>query len=126
MTLGVITLGTNPLGAPEPADGGTSYTLTADAGTFTITGSDATLERLYPNFPAVGGSFTITGSDATLTYTQPGVYTITADAGSYSITGSPATLTYAGSSNWTQQNPDTGTWTTQAATSAMWDKQNPT
>ena len=52
--------------------GAATYTLTADA-----------------------GSFAITGSAATLTYTHiGGPYTLTADAGAIAITGADATLTY--------------------------------
>ena len=103
----------NPMMFLEPAipqhayfapSSGTSYTLTAEAGSFTITGQDANLEH-HRSLAADAGSFTITGFDATLTYNPVQSYTLTADAGSFVITGSPATLTYNSLTNWTQQNP---------------------
>lgn len=102
-----------------------SYTLIADAGSFAITGFDANLEH-HRSLSADAGSFDITGFDATLTYEQPGVYILPADAGSYAITGFSANLIYSGSGNWQTQNPDTGIWTEQASTAAIWNKQNPT
>ncbi len=67
--------------------GGTDYTLTADAGSYALTGVAAALRRGY-TLVGAAGSYAITGGDATL---RRG-YRITADAGSYAITGGDAVL----------------------------------
>jgi lysophospholipase L1-like esterase len=54
------------IGVDEPSSGG-GGTITADPGTFSLTGSDITL-ALDSSINAESGSFTLTGSDATLTY----------------------------------------------------------
>lgn len=88
------------LGAHQETAGSVAYTLTATGGSFTISGTAASLEygRLLT---AAAGSYAITGTDATLTYGQVGAYTLAADAGSYAITGTAATLTYAPLNNYT-------------------------
>lgn len=65
--------------------------ITAQTGTYTITGMDAGL--LYGRTPlaAAVGSYTITGIDAAF----PRTYVLTADTGSIAVTGIDATLTYA-------------------------------
>lgn len=68
-----------------------SRILTADAGAFTLTGQDATLAR-NRFLTADAGSFTLTGQDATLTYAAAGSYTLVADAGSFTLSGQDATL----------------------------------
>jgi len=75
------------IGANEVVSGGTGYTLTADAGSYTITGSDASL-LFDRSLSAESGSFSITGSDASLLLDR----SLSAEQGSYSITGSDATL----------------------------------
>jgi hypothetical protein len=99
----------------QSLDGG-AFTIEADPGAYTLTGSAALLEadRLLSVDPgtydligtaadllagyrlsADPGSYTLTGSAAELIYTQPGAFTIAADPGTYALTGSPATLTKA-------------------------------
>jgi hypothetical protein len=52
---------------------------------------ELTEDKHYEVNPADSGSFTITGTDATLTYgAGAGGYTVTADSGSFSITGTAA------------------------------------
>lgn len=90
---------------------GTSYTLTADAGSFAVTGTDASLE-FGRRVSADSGAFAITGTDAGLVYTMvvngtPGEFNITgtdatllynrrlaADAGSFAVTGTDASLEF--------------------------------
>lgn len=68
-----------------------SRILAADAGSFTLSGQDAALSRSY-NVDGGAGAFTLTGQDATLTYTPAGSYTLVADAGAFTLTGQDATL----------------------------------
>lgn len=67
--------------------------LTAEYGTHSLTGQDVglLLNRLVS---AAQGSYALTGQDATLTYTQPGVYSLTADSGTYNWTVSDAFADY--------------------------------
>ena len=85
--------------------------LTADGGSFAMTGSSATLRRTII-MPAAAGSFTLTGSAATLrrattlgagagTYALTGTAAglrvtrkLTAEAGSFTATGTAATMRY--------------------------------
>ncbi|WP_198028752.1 LamG domain-containing protein [Mesorhizobium sp. WSM3626] len=92
--------------------GGGPLTLAADAGSYTLTGTAATLRRALKT-AAAAGSFTLTGSSATLRRAlllagTSGSYTLTgsaaglvpssadkvlaADAGSFTLTGTAATL----------------------------------
>lgn len=71
------------------AAAGATYTLTADAGSYTQTGTAATL-AFNRALSASVGAYTQTGVAATLTRGR----TLTADAGAYSYTGTAATLTY--------------------------------
>lgn len=68
--------------------GGTAYSLTCDAGGFTLTGiaADLTVERVYSLDMGVG-SYNLTGSSATLSVTK--VYSLACDSGNYSVIGSP-------------------------------------
>lgn len=68
-----------------------NYTISADAGSFSLTGQDAglTADR---NFSADAGSFSYTGQDATLTKTTP-PKEVNAEAGAFTYTGQDATLT---------------------------------
>jgi hypothetical protein len=80
------------------AEGGTTYTLTAEAGTYAITGSDA-LRDMEMNGDA--GSYALTGFDAGLRFNRR----LTAEFGVYTLTGRDATLDYSGET----AAPDTGT-----------------
>lgn len=73
--------------APAPT---TDYTMAADAGSYTLTGTAATL-RASLRIIADAGSYALTGTAAAL---KRG-YGIVAAAGSYAITGTAATLTSA-------------------------------
>jgi len=77
-----------------PAAAGGAYTLTADAGSYTIAGQDATLTK-NSVLTADAGSYAIAGQDATLSWAGAGAYTLTADVGAYVIAGQDATLTWA-------------------------------
>lgn len=72
--------------ALRPASTG-GYTLTADGGSFAITGGAAGL-RVSRRISAASGSFAVTGTAASLRAGRK----ITASAGSFSITGTAATL----------------------------------
>jgi len=97
--------------APQGVSG--AFTLTADAGSLTITGQDAILRagrvlqadagaltiagqnatlKAGRVLKADAGALTITGQDATLTYTPVGAFTLQADAGALTITGQDAVL----------------------------------
>ena len=65
-----------------------NYTLTADAGSFALTGQTAALQ-FGDNFVASEGSFALTGSDASLTKSM----NVSAQAGSFSSAGNDATFT---------------------------------
>lgn len=82
--------------AVEPAgSGGTAYTLTADAGSYILSGQTVNLTSAR-SIVAAPGSCALTGNDATLVYTGAGIaYSIAAEAGSYSLTGQVANLTSA-------------------------------
>ncbi len=73
--------------------GGSTYTLTADAGSYAITGVSATLKRTYV-WAVAAGSYLITGQDVTFSNVRS--LTLTADPGSYVITGAFAALRYSG------------------------------
>ena len=68
------------------------FTLTADVGSFTLTGT-ATGLKSDRKLTAETGAFTLTGSDATLTYSKAS--TLTAETGSFTSTGNDATLRVA-------------------------------
>lgn len=67
----------------------TDYTIAADAGAATVTGTDASLEygRLLA---ADSGTFTVAGTDANLEFGRE----IAADGGACAVTGTDATLGY--------------------------------
>ena len=71
------------------AAGGDTYTLTADSGSFALTGQ-ATGLALNRVLSAASGSFALTGQAAGLAVNR----TLSAASGSYSLTGQNATLTY--------------------------------
>jgi hypothetical protein len=107
--------GTVDIGQWEFQSGGgvTHYTITADAGTYTLTGVAAGL-RAARKIAGAQGTYALTGvaaglragrkiAGATGTYALSGVdaglkatRTLTADAGAYTLTGQDATLTEAG------------------------------
>jgi len=66
-----------------------AYSLTADPGSVTITGSDANFLK-NPRVVGDPGSISITGIDATLTVTRS--ISVTADSGSITVTGSSANV----------------------------------
>ena len=70
----------------------TDYILTADSGSYAITGTLADLLKGYL-IAAASGSYSISGSDADLIYSSG--YNLTAEAGSYLISGTAAALKYA-------------------------------
>ena len=67
--------------------GGGTTTLDVDSGSYTVTGSNATLLHNYV-ISASAGSYTVTGSDATLLHH----YVLAADAGSVVVSGATASL----------------------------------
>ena len=74
-----------------PGGAAGSYTLTALAGSYALTGQNADL--LKSNLlTASTGSYSLTGQTATLTYAAAGSYILTALAGSYALTGQNADL----------------------------------
>ncbi|ESY49028.1 MULTISPECIES: LamG domain-containing protein [unclassified Mesorhizobium] len=76
------------LGAVEIwAAGGGALTLAADAGSYSLTGTAATLRRALKT-AAAAGSFTLTGSSATLRR----ALLVAGTSGSYTLTGSSASL----------------------------------
>lgn len=84
--------------------GGTNYTLTANPGTYSLTGGAASL-KVGRNITANAGAYTLTGGSAVLKVGRK----ITANAGSYALTGGSATLTksVAGISYTLTANPGT-------------------
>lgn len=66
-------------------------------GTYTYTGSAATLTYSTYTLTANSGTYTYTGTAANLVYGQ--AYTLTADSGVYAYSGTPATLTYVSGLN---------------------------
>lgn len=101
----------------DVASSGGSYTLTCDAGAYTIAGQDADLRKSRIVVGDAGayslagqdadlrkskvlqgdaGAYVLAGQDATLTYTPVGGYTLTCDAGAFVIGGQDATLTFSG------------------------------
>ena len=110
--IGTVSIGINSVGVDdEDDDVAGSYTLTAEAGSFTLSGQAAGLVaarklsadagafvlsgqtvalRADRLLTASQGAFTLTGQDADLIAPS---YTLTADAGSFTLTGKDATLT---------------------------------
>jgi len=99
---------------PNATAGGSTYTLTALGGSYSLTGASAVISRnrglvaqggaytvngaqavLSRNrtLTASGGAYTYTGQQATITYTPGAIgYTLTAQGGSYTYTGQTATI----------------------------------
>jgi hypothetical protein len=101
-TKAIISLGSAPSESTLSADSG-AYSLTgsdaalnkalalsADSGAYNLTGSDAELSKTSGEaLSADSGSYSLVGSDATLNRTR----SLSADSGSYNMTGSSAELT---------------------------------
>jgi hypothetical protein len=68
----------------------THYTLTADGGSFAVSGTAATLRRSYVPLDADSGAFAVSGTDADLLVDR----VLSADSGSFTASGTDATLTY--------------------------------
>jgi hypothetical protein len=84
------------VGAETPTGGGTSFTLTADAGSYSVTGSAVTLKSTR-TMSVAAGSYAVTGSDVTFIFTGgPVHYVLTADSGSYVMTGFRVRLIWSG------------------------------
>jgi hypothetical protein len=81
------------------------YSLTADPGAFTVTGTAASLEKGF-RLSADSGSVTWTGTAATLRVTRK----LTAESGAFTWTGTAADLAYGEGSS----SEYTGEWVTQA------------
>jgi hypothetical protein len=77
----------------------------ADAGSYTHSGTDATLRRGLP-ISALAGSYALTGATASFLTTR----VLGGSAGSYSLTGSEAALTVGGEAVATQTVQPTGGW----------------
>lgn len=73
--------------ASDPASGGTDYTLTADAGSYALSGQAAGL-RATRNIVAAQGSYALTGQTASLEYGRK----LAAGQGEYSLSGQAAGL----------------------------------
>jgi len=119
-------VGTNGDTAPSSAGGG-GATITGDSGSYTLTGTAATL-KVGRKLTADSGTYSLTGTDVAFkrgyalsaesgTYTVSGTAVdlkagrkLTADSGSYTLTGTDVTLNYspAGSYNLTAES---GTYT---------------
>lgn len=65
-----------------------AYTLSADPGTYSVTGQSATLVAAY-NLNAESGTYSVTGNAATLNAS----YNLISSSGNYSVTGSDVALT---------------------------------
>jgi hypothetical protein len=93
----IQTLHNNPYGMFEPirrppiwsVPSGATYTLTADAGTFTLSGTDADvlLNRLLD---ADAGTFSLSGQDVNLLFN----HLLTTDSGSFALTGQNVDLLF--------------------------------
>jgi len=75
----------------QPTGGATSYTLTANAGVYALTGGSASL-KVGRKITANAGSYSLTGGSASLKVAR----TLSALAGSYSLSGGSANLTKSG------------------------------
>lgn len=84
----VLTKTNTSQGATHPI-GATGYTITAETGSYTVSGVAATLVVARKIIADVG-SYSYTGVDATLTKATPGAFVIVAEAGSYVWSGTDA------------------------------------
>jgi hypothetical protein len=111
--------------------GATGYTLTCDAGAYTIAGQDAALRKskllaadagayaiagqdaalkVGRRLTADAGAYVIAGQDAAFVYVAPGAYTLTCDAGEYVISGQDAAFVIGGA---TVEDTHDGYWSKQ-------------
>lgn len=75
------------MGASSPI-----YTLTAQKGSYSVTGQSATVLR-HKSLTAQTGSYSYTGNTANITYTpNASIFTLTAQTGMYTVAGQAATL----------------------------------
>jgi len=88
---------------------GGASTLTADSGSYTVTGTAVALQRGLV-MPAGSGSYTVSGTALDLNYGR----ILSADSGSYAVTGTDATLTYAAVGNYTL-SADSGSYAVTGA-----------
>jgi len=77
-----------------PSSGPASYTLTANAGAYTLSGQTADLTR-SKLLTANAGAYTLSGQTADLTWAASSAYTLTANPGAYTLSGQTADLTWA-------------------------------
>jgi len=77
-----------------PSSGPASYTLTANAGSYTLSGQTADLAR-SKLLTANAGSYSLSGQTADLTWAASSAYTLTANPGAYTLAGQTADLTWA-------------------------------
>lgn len=70
--------------------------ITANNGTYAVTGQSSTITKSRL-ITANNGTYGLTGQTVTITYTVPGAYTIAANNGTYAITGQTADITYTAS-----------------------------
>lgn len=106
----------------------------AEAGSFTLTGTDASLLH-HKVLTAGGGSFTLSGTAATLIYTEvnrtlecePGVFTLTGTAATLCYSGSPWTDVERNTSTWSDVSRNTSNWSDVSRVSSAWtDVEKPT
>jgi len=69
-----------------PAAGGTAFSLSLDAGSYSLTGRDVGLTSAR-SLGLDAGSYALTGRDVTLTYLAPENFTLALDSGAYNLTG---------------------------------------
>jgi hypothetical protein len=74
--------------------GGTAYSLTLDAGSYSVTGNDPTLTSAR-NIALDAGAYNVTGNDVTLVYAAPGAFNLALDTGTYNLTGNDVTFSSA-------------------------------
>jgi hypothetical protein len=86
--------------SPAPADGGAGITITADAATFTITGTAANFTRTY-KFPVDPGAYSLDGVAASLLRGLE----VQSDVGDYQINGTAATTLHGWATD-----PDVGAY----------------
>jgi hypothetical protein len=77
-----------------PSGAAGAYTLTANAGTYTLSGQTAALTR-SKLLTANAGAYTLAGQTADLTWAASSAYTLTANPGAYTLAGQTADLTWA-------------------------------
>jgi len=110
-------IGVGTGGDTAPSSGAGSFTITADSGSYTLTGQSA--NPLYTRIMAAAqGSYTLTGVAALLVRT--GSYQFTAEAGAYTLVGANALVDVS-------MNASSGTYTLtgQAATLTFGSFSNP-